>query len=222
MGDSATWIVTEPPASIVRFQITDSIGSTIPSKWLYVYADPVASTSTASVLSTISVASVLSTQAYISKLSASAQGASVTGSASTPSPSNHQNSGPIIGGVLGGVAVLLAIALAIFWRLRRAYPRPASGRNGGVATDFMDEQQDAISKTLVTTPYNGVATTTGYGMGPNAGMPYNPYQPQHPPLTVLPMPSAPTHVQPQPAYGFYGGMPVIQQPLRPAPEIPRV
>ncbi|KAG8748204.1 hypothetical protein FRC12_013888 [Ceratobasidium sp. 428] len=222
MGDSATWVVTEPPTSIVRFQITDSIGSTVPSKWLYVYADPAASTSTASVLSTISVASILSTQAYISRLSASAQGASATGSASSAPPSNHQNPGPIIGGVLGGVAVLLIIALAVFWRLRPAYPRPASGRNGGFATDLMDENQDAVSKSPAITPYNGVITTTYHGMGPNVGMPYNPYQPQHPPPTGLPMLSAPTHVQPQPAYGFYGGMPVIQQPLGPAPEIPRV
>ncbi|KAG9090243.1 hypothetical protein FS749_000704 [Ceratobasidium sp. UAMH 11750] len=86
-----------------------------------------------SVASTSSTASARSLQAYISGLSTSAQAAmtgptpSQGGSSSTatpaPSPVSKNNLGPIVGGVIGGVAGLLIIAIFAFWWVRRSYPK---------------------------------------------------------------------------------------------------
>ncbi|KAG9119541.1 hypothetical protein FRC07_005393 [Ceratobasidium sp. 392] len=212
---SATWMVTEDPGSIIRFILTDSVGAVITSKWEYVWADPIITTASVRSISMTSMASAMSTQAYISRLSVSAQGTLVTGSTSpgSTSPPEHQNFAPIIGGVLGGVAALLAIALVIFWRLRRAYPRPDSERNELGIAKWSDGQQN-ISKLPSANRYDGTTIGTGNaygGWGQNAtdrgpgqaqvSLPYNPYQPQHLPPAVSPA---------QPQHGTYGGLPEIQ------------
>ncbi|KAG8720576.1 hypothetical protein FRC09_009345 [Ceratobasidium sp. 395] len=211
------------PGSIIRFQITDSAGGVLTSKWMSVWADPVATTSSVSVVSTASVASALSTQAYISRLSASAQFASYTGSPGLTSTSQpeRQNFAPIIGGILGGVAVLLASALVIFWRLRRAYPRPNSRESEYTAVERSSEQYDPMK----IVPYGGATTGDGStygGWGLNAtdqassmaqvSVPYNPYQTQHSPPIISTVPSSTIRAQTpvQPPYGSYGGLPEIQ------------
>ncbi|KAG9118536.1 hypothetical protein FRC07_006903 [Ceratobasidium sp. 392] len=219
-GGSAIWMVTEDPGSIIRFILTDSAGTIITSKWEY--ADPAVTTASVRSMSMTSVASAMSTQAYVSRLSVSAQGVLATGSTSpsSTSPPERQNFAPIIGGILGGVALLLTIALVIFWRLRRAYPRPDPGRNEHSTAEWSDGQQ-GISNLPPAIPYDGTAAGTGNrygGWGLNATdresnvaqvpLPYNPYQPRHSPPVASRVPRS--VVQPQPQHGTYGGLPEIQ------------
>ncbi|QRV95564.1 transmembrane protein [Ceratobasidium sp. AG-Ba] len=129
-GPHVQWLVNAPNGYI-RFNATDATGSTIMSYWQTVY--PGANVQ----------ASIQSLQAYISGLSISAQQATRTGS-TPPDTSNRQiNPGPIIGGVMGGVTLLLVIGVLAFWRTRRRYSQLPSER----------QEYDAQSVVPTITPY---------------------------------------------------------------------
>ncbi|KAG9085924.1 hypothetical protein FRC06_003369, partial [Ceratobasidium sp. 370] len=145
-------------------------------------ADPTVSTSSVSVLSTMSVASVSSTRAYISGLSASA--ALATGSARS---SASGNTGPIIGGVLGGVTALLTIALFAFWWIRRTRSHTSSGRNEEGVTLWGEGYQDAAPKPPIITVSD-----------------------EYRPISVTPPPRSP-YISPDLTPATYHGLPEIDE-----------
>ncbi|KAG8685781.1 hypothetical protein FRC08_012918 [Ceratobasidium sp. 394] len=214
-GPNVQWKVSVPDG-YVRFNVTDSGGASIISYWQIVYPDPNIAVSSVSVASIASTASARSLQAYISGLSTSAQ-AAITGPASSqggasstatatpaPNPVSKNNLGPIVGGVIGGVAGLLMIAIFAFWWVRRSYPKygPPNHSNGDDAT---------------TTAYGGWGPYADKesNMAQTANL-YNPYQSHQSPTLVAPVPTSPIRIQhpqatpSQPEHGVYGGLPEIQ------------
>ncbi|KAF8603260.1 hypothetical protein BDV93DRAFT_556606, partial [Ceratobasidium sp. AG-I] len=146
MGDSIQWLVSVPDG-FVRFNVTDAGGGTVVSYWQTVHPNAMIA---------VSSASAQSAQAYISRLSTSAQWAAATGSAGPQSGTptavagatskSSNNIGPIVGGVLGGVAALLAVSLFVFWRIRHRYPVPED--DNATHAQAWNNAQDKESTTL--------------------------------------------------------------------------
>lgn len=156
-----------------------------------------------SVASTLSTASAQSAQAYISQLSTSAQWATLTaGSQSAPtgaagtSNKSSNNTGAIVGGVLGGVAGLLAIALVVFWQIRRRYPVPGVDDTTEYTSAWNSDSQGKEATTIHSQP-----TINPYQQVPVGSQPSSPIQ-------------AVYHSQLQPMGGTYGGLPEIHAGAR--------
>ncbi|KAF8603258.1 hypothetical protein BDV93DRAFT_523339 [Ceratobasidium sp. AG-I] len=175
-GDSVQWRVSVPDG-FVRFNVTDANGGTLASYWQSVYPNP--ATSGSSVPSTVLVYSTNVLWATVTVTAGSESGTS-----SADSGTNSKSSitiGAIVGGVLGGVATLLVMALFVFWIMRRRCPVPEDDD----ATQYSAVWNDAHDRVSIAPDSQYSPTLNPYQLVPFESSASPPVYTEHEPQSQL-------------------------------------